>query len=140
MRVNYQLSRPPRGNKENRAGEIATPAREQGEKERRFERKPNKTLHYSHLGEPRGRNGPGRRLRTELVLLNFHGGQSVFKAHHTAARYQFKGALVVELGRPADGELDAAAGTQNLRGSKQHPRTRHIHRLAFPGFFSAPLV
>src|ERR1700730_12697596 len=101
MRVNYQLSRLRRGSKENRAGEGYHPgAEEQGEKSE----DPNETLRAGHFGKSRkpchraGRGG----LCTELVLLDFHGGQTIIKAHDTAARDQFEGAFIVELGRPAD--------------------------------------
>src|SRR5512143_1986600 len=73
-----------------------------------------------HVGESGSRVHRGSGLRAELVLLNFHGGQTIVKADDTATGYQLEGTLVVQLGGPTDGQFDAPARPQDLHRGKKH--------------------
>jgi len=143
--VTHQVSRPLIGNKENRAeGKKSAP---NGKKPRRettsgavLGEVETKSDLPRHLGEPIGCRDTWGRLSTEFVLLNLHGGQPMVEAHDTPSGDQLESTLVIQLGGPANGQFDAAPRPQNLRSSKQHAGTGHIHGFAFAGLLATPFV
>jgi hypothetical protein len=81
-----------------------------------------------------------RALGSELVLLNLNGCPSLLQARDTSARDQFQMALVVQLRRPTDRNLEPLARKENLICREEDAVAADVYCLTSPFLVIASLV
>ena len=74
---------------------------------------------------------------TELVLLNLDRGLPSLETDDAAPGDQLQGRRVVELGRPTDGQFQAATGNQHMFAGKKDPVAAHVDGMADAGLVCA---